>query len=1637
MWLVRVLRGVIPIISFCIILSSIHVVSADGGFVPFKDFDVEEPGQRAIIAWNGSREMMILSVDAIAEGQTSVVHIVPFPEMPHVSRGNASSFQRLEETLNWDPYGGYYGGNDGQSGGQGGGNGSGYTPYQLTSSRTIIPLHAESSEDVLAWVDGYILDNQGDEETHPDRFMEIIESYISKGIQDFIIDIVDLSENITTVEPIVYEFNTTSLFFPLEISSMIKGSSLIQLALIVDDTVPYDITSMTGSPLERTMNMVIDHDDVTYIEEGLSNYTRPGRVRLMLYEGDVDLPEVDYDIIIEEYPKALKVDGSIQFDDEFDWDGDGVRELVVLRTLGLTLLDPLTRTRELNIPPEVGPLSGIWNVDGHFIYLERGGDLIVFNISSGMVQTTIDTSHFPGSSTDIRFKLSPDIDGDGTRDVIVYSTVIRYVDLGDWDYEDERPVQIISPVTGAILFEDDIHIEWEYNDHTLLSVLDDHLYWVIKRDWYGYHRFIIGVNVHTGDRLEFFEIPDGAYGYRTVSTGNVSGILYSTRGYDYDHAKLHFFDSRNRTISFLGTYYVSDDDQSYSVEDHTGHGPSDVVMIEKNGERHDLTIIPLINISKRVSYSLGPNDPGLSDYWYGPEFSWRTIPDHDGSGTRILVSRSFSDYGWDSIIYTGSLTLLDPDDGPVWSVNSTDPYMLFIASGFIGRLNDRFLSSTNDGLVVIDATNGELSRYIDMPDIPTSIDQGQGGMDHLILSYGGIDEYGYYHHDGQYEMKHELMDIGRIMGLSNDIYLEMLSEDDDTVEISWFPWMEEGEYWLLKDGHVLIPMDGTGYSMQRPDEGTHFFRLIHNEGGIVSTSNLISISGSPETYPESIHLHPDGGPVIEYYYSLDSDSMVRWNPDPAIQYYHVYLDGEFSMNTTGSSYGIGPDELFPGIHTIQVSGHNEFASTISNPVDILVTAEAALHSLSYDWYYQPTTPLWVDDDIHEFDGAISLKWECIRYGVGYRVHVDGELLGTTRGCSIIIRGVDPGIHSVTLVSDTRHSSSPPSQPRWIEVIDPDTSRMNSPRFTTLNGSIPQGGSFLVRWTPIHDASGYTLRSGGDIIYQGESTSFNLSTDITGTHRLTVQAFSEDKYSPKSPAMELLVGDSQSLSRPSIRSVSVDIMNDALHIEWTEVIGATSYSLNAGETSVYNGSSLDYLLTVSQLVELSHPPLEFTVIARNGMVSSDPSLTYVWGDDLMEEMDNDYGNVPGRAEFKNELQSTSNGTFRLEWVAPGADHVVIVENWGRRFHHFNDPTTWIDFTGLPSGYYLFEIHAWNVNGSASGWSEVRMTVTNPDPPLRGLYTPMVYASPTSGSVDTITLGWMPVPHATGYEFTTGDATIDLGITTYHQYQVEPGIHSFSVTAYNDTLRSGDSGPLSYTFVGPLPRESRIDEILSATQVQFPSLPKSVNIQDRFPGLIGFDAEAMVNVTEWNEWNITILNWTTWSQWNETVLNWTTWSQWNETVLNWTTWNQWNETVLNWTTWSQWNETILNWTTWSQWNETILNWTTWSQWNETILNWTTWSQWNETILNWTTWNQWNETILNWTTWNQWNETNGDDNGMDRDHGGPEEDESDDSVPYLSPATILFFLVTVSGLRRKGRKRQLSRGYNPGWDQGSNGD
>ncbi|TET22071.1 MAG: DUF2330 domain-containing protein [Candidatus Cloacimonadota bacterium] len=229
----------VPMIPMIIILLIGVTVFADRGMIPIRtDISVYEPGQKAIIAWNGKKEILILSTDVYADESTKVLEILPLPSKPSIEKGDFESFEYIEEIImkNAPPAAAYR--EDAKSLGEmGSTKGVEVLFFEKIGAHSITCVKATDWDEFTTWAEDFVKKEGLTSVIFPDEFTGIIEKYIRNKFHYFVFDITEIETETNSVEPIIYTFKTKYLFYPLEITSIVEGETDITLFLLTKQTI--------------------------------------------------------------------------------------------------------------------------------------------------------------------------------------------------------------------------------------------------------------------------------------------------------------------------------------------------------------------------------------------------------------------------------------------------------------------------------------------------------------------------------------------------------------------------------------------------------------------------------------------------------------------------------------------------------------------------------------------------------------------------------------------------------------------------------------------------------------------------------------------------------------------------------------------------------------------------------------------------------------------------------------------------------------------------------------------------------------------------------------------------------------------------------------------------------------------------------------------------------------------------------------------------------------------------------------------------------------------------------------------------------------------------------------------------------
>jgi hypothetical protein len=202
--------------------------TADRGMISLTPAILEESEQNAIIAWNGNEEVLVLSTTVKASNNTTVLEILPLPSEPDIKKADIQQFHRLIEIVNAERK---------KAGGFGLAAQKGLDIEIIFQNR--IGLHyltvvlignpAEFSE----WFESFVA-GRGYSASLPKGFADVVADYTSRGYNYFVIDLINVTEEEKSVEPIQYRFKSDKLYYPLKITSTVKSYTSINLFILAN-----------------------------------------------------------------------------------------------------------------------------------------------------------------------------------------------------------------------------------------------------------------------------------------------------------------------------------------------------------------------------------------------------------------------------------------------------------------------------------------------------------------------------------------------------------------------------------------------------------------------------------------------------------------------------------------------------------------------------------------------------------------------------------------------------------------------------------------------------------------------------------------------------------------------------------------------------------------------------------------------------------------------------------------------------------------------------------------------------------------------------------------------------------------------------------------------------------------------------------------------------------------------------------------------------------------------------------------------------------------------------------------------------------------------------------------------------------
>jgi len=248
-----------------LLLLSIALYS-DRGSIPFRpDIKIFEPKQRAMIAWNGQEEILLLSTDMKASDSTEVLEVLPLPNEPMVKKGDIEVFRKATALINKKIREQHLfisrrnGGKEIPTPKAGE-----ITFHKKIGAHNINVAHVLDKGGFISWAEKY-LDSLGVENpVIPEGLKNVVGEYLSEEFTWFVFDVVSLDKELKTNDAIQYRFKTNYLFYPVKIMNTEEGYTSMDFLILT----PELLRDFPGIPIER---IKLQHQPISVTSDELRN----------------------------------------------------------------------------------------------------------------------------------------------------------------------------------------------------------------------------------------------------------------------------------------------------------------------------------------------------------------------------------------------------------------------------------------------------------------------------------------------------------------------------------------------------------------------------------------------------------------------------------------------------------------------------------------------------------------------------------------------------------------------------------------------------------------------------------------------------------------------------------------------------------------------------------------------------------------------------------------------------------------------------------------------------------------------------------------------------------------------------------------------------------------------------------------------------------------------------------------------------------------------------------------------------------------------------------------------------------------------------------------------------------------------
>jgi len=200
--------------------------------------------------------LLILSTDISASQETKALEIMPLPAEPEIYKCNFTIFETMKMLTERKERA-----SDEKGGGLGSLDSDSETPPEIEilfhkelGIHNLTVIKAYTASGFANYTSEFIRSVGLTPMSYPKAEL-LAQAYIERDINYFVLDIIDLNQDISSPQPLIYIFDSSSVYYPMEITSLTGGNSKILLFIITPYYYikgPYEIKEETSFNTKTT-----------------------------------------------------------------------------------------------------------------------------------------------------------------------------------------------------------------------------------------------------------------------------------------------------------------------------------------------------------------------------------------------------------------------------------------------------------------------------------------------------------------------------------------------------------------------------------------------------------------------------------------------------------------------------------------------------------------------------------------------------------------------------------------------------------------------------------------------------------------------------------------------------------------------------------------------------------------------------------------------------------------------------------------------------------------------------------------------------------------------------------------------------------------------------------------------------------------------------------------------------------------------------------------------------------------------------------------------------------------------------------------------------------------------------------------